>query len=448
MRHSLPSSLIIFLSLCAVLVLGTGCSDDDPPSETRYLDYHAAVREQFTGDPVGGIKLLLMDASSNRPVAGPVVSQEFGEARFGVLPQGDYELLVLGGLEYMAASITEDVASGPTGNPGHSPVSPTAMTSPPPFRTFQVSLFRVATGDSLALISGKVVDAATGQPLDQVFVSLSPYLTGYEQSFSASDDVTLDDGRFTSYQVPFTVNPVSGNIAQVQPLRFTRAGYRPALYAEDPPNGHFDLEFRGALIAMERVGPEDTGSITGRLLRDGSPLAGAVVGVGVLDTTATVKAGPGMTGWTGMTDEEGVYRITGLPEGIYWLQPGFPVGDGVFFPNQENIEAATVTQGTEFTAKDLTVLHEIRPVTPAHGSFLTAPLDSLRWTAVPGAARYQIRFEFTDLPETTNNAAPFPAELLTDSGLYFWYVGAFNEEDDLLGVHQQSFRFTYEKPHD
>lgn len=446
MIHRFPTILCLSAVLLSGVVLASGCSDDETESQAKYLEVVATVFDEMNGKPAPGVKLLLMDPDTNLPLAGPLVSDEFGYTHFGILREGNWRLLVFGGLDYQVDTIIGDRSFLGPASTGDSPVSPLAKTSPPPVKSLQVMVFRSSWGDSLPRIAGKVVDASTGSPLDQVFVSLSPYLTGYEGSARPSDDVTLSDGNFSVYRIPFTVNPITENIRQVQPLRFTRAGYRPVLFMVDPPNGHIDLDFPGALIAMERVTEEDSASITGRLLRDGSPVAGVSVGVGIADVPAGSKSGAGMPGWTGTTDAEGTYQITGLPAGTYVLQPGYAVGDGALFINQPNIEMMEVSQGQALLAKDLIVIHEITPVSPVQGAQVSTLPDSLHWTPVPGAVSYEIQFDSALLPATETNSARLPNDPAIEVGRHNWLVAAYGPNSEFLGTTQTGSRFYYYPP--
>jgi hypothetical protein len=444
--HRYLPRLLLSAALISCVILAAGCSEDEQKSQAKYLEVVAMVFDEMNGKPAPGVKLVLMEPQSNLPVAGPVVSDEYGSASFGILPEGDWRLLAFGGLDYRVDTIVGGLSSSGPAQTGLSPVSPLAKTSPPPIKSLQVMVFRTSSNDSLAKISGKVVDTSTGLPLDQVFVSLSPYLTGYEGKTEPSDDVTLTAGLYSVYQIPFTVNPVTGNIKQVQPLRFSRAGYRPVQHFIYPPNGHWDLDFRGVLIGMVPVAKEDSASISGRLVRDGAPVAGVSVGVGMADVPAAEKAGAGMPGWTGTTDAEGIYRITGLPAGTYFLQPGYAVGDGIFFPNQPNIELVEVDQGQAVEAKDLTVIHEITSTHPIPGAQISTPPDSLRWTPVPGAVRYEIKFNVHVLPPTESNAAYLSPDLITYVGRQIYSVLAYGPNSELLGATQTGTRFYYYPP--
>jgi hypothetical protein len=290
--------------------------------------------------------------------------------------------------------------------------------------------------DSLPRIAGRIVDASSGNPLGQVFVSMSPYLTGYQGNTAASDDVTFNDGLFSVSQIPFRVDLESGNLIQVNPLRFTRHGYRPVIWSYDSPNGSDNVDISGVKIPMTPIDSGDNGSISGRIMRDGLPAEGIAVGLGVVDLLVTEKAGSGMPGWAAVTDQDGRYTIGELPAGTYVLQPGFPLADGAFFPNQSGNVPRKVDPGQAIDAGDLMVLHEINPHSPSHGRELTIPPTFLDWTDVPGAKSYEVHFDRGILPPTKTSRIDLPESLVISPGLHDWSVFAVNENSELIGTTQ------------
>ena len=442
MRQSVLSAGFLIVAFLGVLVLAGGCSDEENVPSGRYLEVLAVAVNVEGGSPEAGLKVILMDPATNLPVAGPLITDERGEAYFGVMKEQALQLLAFGGVGLQIFSLPPVVKAARQGESGLPLVSPEAQKSPVPIQEFLFRVIAVAQ-DSLPRISGTVFDASSGNPLDQVFVSLSPYLTGYDGLTDPSDDVTLLDGSFSVSQIPFALNPVTENFFQVSPLRFTRAGFRPVIFTHRPPNGSSELDFRSILIGMERLAPEDTAAVSGRLLRDGLPVAGVGVGIGIVDLPDGEKAGAGLPGWTGMTDAEGRYEISGLPAGTYFLQPGFPVGDGAFFPNQPGIELVELSAGQSVEVTDLIVLHEITPTAPLQGAMVTTPPDSLHWTPVPGATTYEVRFDRGVLPVTYTNAIELPADLVTNSDRHLWFVLAYDDFGEILGASQISARFIY-----
>jgi hypothetical protein len=438
----LSHRMTLLIAAWCGLTLLAGCSDDEEKVSTSQPDLAQVVDEE-DGTPVAGIKVVAMDPRSNLPLADPVVSGTDGFCNFGQLPGENHHLLVFGGVDYRVHAVpdiwygTKDAQTlADRGSVFPSPLTPFGGNIKSTPATPAVALVRKIFPDSLPRIAGRVVAAGTGAPLGRVFVSLSPYLSGYQGETAPSDDVTLADGEFSVSQIPFGVDSQSENIFQIEPLRFTRQGYRPLIWSYDPPNGSENVDIGGVTITLEPLAPEDTGSISGMILRDGLPVADIVVGLGIADLLGKEKSGPGMPGWAGVTDQEGRYTIANLSTGTYILRPGFPLGDGVFFPNQPGNIPGYVESGHETLAPDLFVLHEIEPLNPAHGHTVGTPPDSLFWTAVPGATYYEVRFDRGVLPLTHTNAIEMPESLPISPGLHYWSVLAANESDEILGATQ------------
>jgi hypothetical protein len=422
-----------------------GCSDDDEIIIVVTPD-QVQVRDEADGRPVAGIKVVVMDYRSNVPVAGPVVSGDDGYCRFDIDQSRSLRLLVFGGVDYLVHSLPDYWYF----NKGKRlPEGPGALTRPlvplsagvdktpptPPVTVVEVQVRKVWP-DSLPRIRGQIVDAVTGAPLDQVFISISPYLSGYHGNTSASDDVTADDGEFSVSQIPFGLDPDTDILLQITPLRLTRQGYRPVIWSYDPPHGSDNLDIGGITITMTPLDSGDTGSISGRMMRDGLPVADLVVGLGLVDLPEQDKAGPGLTGWAEVTDQEGRYTIGGLPAGTYLLLPGFPLADGAFFPDQAGNVPVEVTPGQAIDAVDLIVLHEIEPQWPTHGRRLSIPPTTLEWFAVPGATSYEVRFDRGILPPTDTNYIELPDSLEITPGLHYWFVLAINNSQEIIGINQ------------
>jgi len=208
------------------------------------------------------------------------------------------------------------------------------------------------------------------------------------------------------------------------------------IWKYDPPHGSENVDIGGITITMEPLAPEDTGAISGKILRNRQPVANVVVGLGVAEMPGQEKTGPGMPGWAAVTDQEGRYTIANLPTGTYILQPGYPLGDDVFFPSQPGNIPWHVEAGQETQAFDLVVLHEIEPMSPVHGRTVGTPPDSLFWTAVPGATYYEVRFDRGVLPLTNTNAIELPESLIISPGLHFWSVMAVKDQIEVVGATQ------------
>ena len=432
--HALVRRLFPIAVWCGLALLA-GCSDDDAiiivvtPDQVRVLD-------EADGQPVAGIKVVMMDPQANVPVAGPVMSREDGNCPFDIEPSGSHRFLVFGGVDYRVHSLP-DYWYGTKGKSAPSP----------PVTVAEIRVHKVAP-DSLPRIAGLIVDASSGTPLGQVFVSLSSYLTGYQGNTSASDDVTVNDGLFSVSQIPFAMDSETGNLDQVNPLLFTRHGYRSIIWSYDPPNGSDNVDISGVTIAMTPIDSGDNGSISGRLMRDGLPAEGIAVGLGVVDLPVTEKAGAGLPGWAAVTDQDGRFTIGELPAGTFYLQPGFPLADGTFYPNQPGNIPRKVDPGQAVDVGDLIVLHEIEPRWPTHGRRLSIPTTYLDWTDVPGAKSYEVRFDRGILPLADISWIDLPESLVITPGLHVWSVLAIDSKSEIIGATQIQAVFRQMEPPD
>ena len=432
--HALVRRLLPVAVWCGLGLLA-GCSDEHEIIIVVTPD-SVWITDEADGQPVAGIKVVMMDPRTNVPVAGPVMSRGDGNCPFDIEPSGAYRFLVFGGVDYRVHALP-DYWYGFN-----------AKNSPSPPVTLVEIQVRKVPPDSLPRIAGHIVDESSGNPLGQVFVSMFPYLTGYQGNTSASDDVTFGDGVFSVSQIPFAVDPESGNLIQINPLRFTRHGYRPVIWTYDSPNGSDNVDISGVMISMTRLDSGDNASISGRIMRDGFPAEGVAVGLGVVDLPVMEKAGAGMPGWAAVTDQDGRYTISDLPAGTYILQPGFPLADGVFFPNQTGNVPRKVDPGQAVDAGDLIVLHEIKPQWPSHGRHLTNPPTYLDWTDVPGAKSYEVHFDRGILPRAKTSRIDLPDSLVITPGLHLWSVFAVNENSELIGTTQIQAIFRQLEPPD
>jgi hypothetical protein len=404
--------MILATHLCWLAPL-TGCSEDRstaqlPVSVVRVVD-------EANGGPVAAIKVVVMDARYNIPVAGPFLSGADGMVDMGILPRTDLHLMVFGGVGYRVHSL-----------PGYGAWNPATGAAP-----VNIQVRRVPV-DSLPRIAGKVVSAHDGSPLDQVFVSLSPYLTGYQMGTGPEDDVTGHDGKFSVSQIPFGQNPQTGNLIQISPLRFTRFGFRPLIWKYDPPNGSENVDISNVTIEMEWF-ENYRGVITGMLVRDGVPAVGVAVGLGVVDQDVD-KSGPGMPGWVDYTDELGRFLFGQLPPGTYLIHPGYALGDSVVYAYEAGSPPVKVEDRDVINVGTLNIWHEIEPVNPPHGAILSSPPTTLSWTEVPGALSYQVRLDGEALPLTTTNSLTLPESLTITPGLHNGWVMASVESGGLGGV--------------
>lgn len=440
-RKKLTLAAVAATALCLL----AGCSEDEPvPGGGRAA--RVMVIDEESRTPVAGVKIVVMDGDTNTPATAPAVTDANGMVAFSDLPVGRYPVLAFGGFRHLFFGFhppTLQVVNPPRSAGGILiPAGPAAKTPPAPEIPPLVFLAYPAVRDSLPRFRGRVVDAGTGDPLEGAFLGVSPYLDGYEGRTEPSDDVTLADGWFSVTGIPIAADPVTGNLTQILPLKVVRHGYRPVLWTYDFPNGSEETDVAGVTIALEPVGPGDTASVAGQVVRGGAPLAGAAVGLGLVGDGT--KTGPGLTGWGTVTDEQGMYRIEGLPAGRYLLHVGYPVGDGVVGPAAPwQVE---VGGGQAVTIPPLEGRVEIEAIQPYQGDVTPGQPDRLIWTAVPGAVEYEVWLDRGLLGRFDDFQAAIPEDLVLGPGLHVWEVGAFAEGDTLLGFSQVRFWFRIDQP--
>ncbi|MBK7769144.1 MAG: hypothetical protein IPI48_01050 [bacterium] len=441
--------------MAALLCLtASGCGDDPRPGADFIL---VTLEAESTGLPVPGVKVLLMDASTNLPVAGPVVSDGAGVCVLEATGAGYLRLFVCGGALWDVHS-QPDWYSPLRTNPGQSTGDLRGLSAPASIASTQLSptshptatLARAVENTvvlrlrgspgGLPRFSGTVVDSETGLPLAQAFVSLSPWTTGYGGGAAVSDDVTGPDGAFAVHDIPVAMIGDTGVGFQVLPLIVSRAGYHTAHFVHTPPSGIDHPEVSGLVVELTPLGAADNGALTGRVLRAGVPVAGLVVGLGSVSSAA--KGAVGIAGRAALTGADGRFDFSGLPAGAYVVHPGFLVGDGAWFGG--GAPAVDLAPGGAGDAGDLVVLHEIAP---ACGNPHVAWPDSMvtfRWTPVPGAARYGWFLDGDLLAESAVESVTVNLNALEPDlapGLHAWQASAVDAADQAVGVMQNDAWF-------
>lgn len=431
---------LLALVLMLVIAVGMlGCSEDDPPPVA--VDPWLVVASMPGGDPLPGIKVVIMDPVTNIPVAGPVVSDQDGRCTFPDLEGGPYQVVPFGGSDYRVVTVEPyrwDLQFWSTKSEGWLPTRVDKMPPEPAGPLVQMEA-NIPPG-GLPRIAGQVIDVNSGDPLAQAFVGTSPFPGGYAGLTWVQDDVTGADGTFQVSEILFGQDPVSGNLVQLQPLLIHRQGYRPLAWTYDPPNGDDNTDITGVTIPLEPIDSRQGGHLAGRLLRDGQPVAGVAIGVG---SVGGAKSGVGLPGYTGWTDQEGSFLIEWLPEGVYFIQAGFLVGDGAVYPDQPGNIGRAVTAGQTTEVGDLYVLHEIALYVPATaGRYAQAQyIFPMRWSAVPGATRYVVTVDRGIIGESVTPELAMPEDFTLNNGAHVWSVQAFNDQDAWVGSPEVQGRF-------
>jgi hypothetical protein len=433
--RTISVSLLLMISLA-------GCEDD--PGQPEALPARISVKLMPAGTALAGIKVVVMDPATNEIVAGPVVSDESGVCAFPGLAPDSYALLAFGGAEYEVGSLP--AGWNHAGTTARDRSNPLAAAKDPVEANPEVRMLVRTPPGGLPRIAGQVVDHDTGQPLDGAFLSTSPFLTGYQGQTYPADDVTGPDGRFLVHDIPFSQDPFSGNLIQVQPLYVNCQGYEPTAWTVDLPNGEDNLDIAGVTIALRGLDPGTaTGSLSGRLVLQDEPVSGVLVGLGSVG--GSEKGAAGQPGYTTFSDEEGVFLFVDLPAGEYLIHPAFLLHDGYALVNQAANVPYQVLPDQLTDAGGLVVLREVVMVSPAGALPVGDDFDRvLTWHPVPGAVTYEVFLDRGFVGTTTETSIGVPAEWTLTQGWHIWYALALDDQEYTIGFPEDPALFFITAP--
>jgi len=401
-----------FLLLGSLLLIS--CSDDPvqpPPPPLAAV----VVTELTTGEPLLGVKVVAMNATSNTVLGGPQLTDAAGRITFDFAPDQNTRYLVFGGLDWEIHHQSDWTTT----------------------ETATRIILRAATPhDGLPRIAGTVVDATTGAPLDRVFIGVSPQLIAYTGATDPGADVTGPDGTFLVQEIAFGTDPITGNLTQIDLLFVSRVGYRPRSWAYHHANGDNNLDITGTEITLTPIAAEDTGVLSGRVLLNGLPEGGVPVGLGGV---SRAKSGFGIPGQVAQTDESGQFTFNNLATGFYVVHPGFGLRDGYFSLTQARPSSFAVTAGKTTEAGDQQILWEI---VPALGDNATVSRETgsllLSWSPLAAAFVYQLSIDGEVAQTSFSNQLVWEIPADMPAGWHSWRVLAETESHNLLGVMQKA----------
>jgi 5-hydroxyisourate hydrolase-like protein (transthyretin family) len=274
-------------------------------------------------------------------------------------PEREYRLLLAADAAVTTEAPEQAIATNQTAST--TPVVDNARVAPP--------LPAVANGPTAATIRGRVTSAVTGQPLRSVSVALLTAATGSPVSFAQSGQ----DGNYTlnvfsagSYKITF------------EPSSFVTPGYLPEFYNNKTTLQSADVitvtdnaALTGIDAALER-----SGSITGRVT---SATTGQPLGVG----TVSIRAYTALTATTASQvaapNAQGVYTLTNLAPGAYYLEFSSFTYITEFYNNQQRLLDATpiaVTNNATVTGIDAAL--------DSHGVLAGSVTDGVNGATIPG----------------------------------------------------------------
>jgi len=424
-----------FLILAASLALA-GCDGQAPP-RPAFLRVEAVDAE--SGAPEAGVKLVLMDAAANRPLGVPAATGANGAAVFALPVAGRLQVLAFpGGGRGVFAPAPPVAPADSAARRGWWSASPETL------RTRLLTWRAPAFADHLPRISGRVVDASSGEPLAGAFLGLADRarLGTYAGEVSVREDVTDADGRFHVAAIPFGLDDQTGRIVQVLPLLVTRAGYAPAAWRYDPPAGDDNLDIAGVEIALAPAAAG--GALSGRVVFADRPVPDVAVGLAFgapLPPGAKAALVPSQVA---RTDRNGRFAIGGLAPGVYAVQPGYGAGDGwVAMAVGLNV---VVSAGGETDAGDQPVCREITTLRPRPGEVLADSLPRLSWTAVAEADSYGVFLDGRYLGAGVAPAWTPPPGSPLPPGPHELEIVAFTRDLRLLGWSEGRVRFLVATP--
>jgi hypothetical protein len=246
------------------------------------------------------------------------------------------------------------------------------------------------------VLRGEVTDAETGEPVENAVVETTHFDETNQSLFSeihgSSDTVTQltgPDGRFLLWPLAkLVLNP--DDIGRVPHVRIYKPGYRSA-YAGGWRTNQVPHRLRVALQPGA-----DLNLVTGRLRTlAGEPVANLGVALEWRRAVDSLKEDPAtgkilMPRLVGWSDDDGIFRIEGVPDGGFVLDPSFLRDDG--WVGQQGVVVDVGPSQREADAGDLVVSPAFAPEFPLDGAQLTAQQLRFDWPEVEGAMVYQIDF--------------------------------------------------------
>jgi protocatechuate 3,4-dioxygenase beta subunit len=311
--------------------------------------------------------------------------------------------------------------------------------------------------DSGLELRGRVVDAESGEPVAGARIEMSALASDLLFSELAGRATTIEplsdaEGRFRLAPLPQMTDPQT--LRKFTPSwRVSCAGYVSQWF-----EGFVDGAVPASVEVRLQPG-DDRFAIEGRILRlDGRPAPGIAVfaewrrGEGALFRRAQLGSGSFDSERNGavrvedaasqrprvllprgpvFSDQEGNYRIEGLPPGGYVVAAAALLDDGWVGTQSSGIEL--LSTDPDSVVGDVTLLAEpaIAHLRPPDGD-TPVGLPTLAWGSVPLAAQYSVRVQrardglATGWSTAETQLQIEDPDFLEPGGLYLWFVRAYD----------------------
>ncbi len=385
-----------FLLAATLLIALSACSDDStaPPGEAT-VTVAGIVTRSDTGQPLAGTTVVLTTAEFVVIQAAKV--DQDGAFSFGDIPAGSLLLYAI----HEGFEMAEPKASRVNMQGG---------------QTWNATLLMMEFGDPNLhfRIKGRITDAATGAPLDGVWIASSSLAEAgntvrYLMNNSGLDIAVSDeDGQYSlpMYGVEeFWGGPIIG----LSPISCGREGYRSRTFAGEGPDFSHEPWFPGGLlpvpadsvlvldIALEPVPDsglpsEATGTVRGIVQHDSQPQSGVLVTMTLIavadyDTVFDPAAKVAFHESSVRSGKDGSFEFKVEP-GFYALRAGLLPDDGWCRDNGPSNLEVVAEQVTDVGT--ITLGSAISPLHPVPGLNLTSVPVTLSWTPIAGADFYRV----------------------------------------------------------
>ena len=397
--------------LVSLLALLAGCESNEP---TAGRIEGATIRVE-DGEPFGNVVISLFDAETLR-IEGVTQSDDEGLYEFGRLAPGEYIPVAYanGRVLFHHDQFAYEVKPGVTRRV-----------------TLRMALDSGLQDFGLRL-SGRVIDATSGEPIEGAIVESTHFDEGNTSLFSElwgrSDTITSPTNAAGEFLLTPLFKFLVGEQEWVPHVRVKAPGYR----------SHFAGGWRinqiPQFLEFELDPGQDTGIVTGTL-RDlaGSTFANLRVAVewrrATFPKTETPAGKVLMPDLIGVSDEKGEFRIEGLPLGGFVLDPSFDRDDG--FVGEQARAFEIEFEGQEIDVGPLVVWPAIVPVQPE--AFAEVDVPFFVWEPVEDTLFYRVELRRAldngtlTVSTETHSFNPDP-DLFSEPGMYTWKVVAFLQE--------------------